>query len=264
MALVQALLVRSLVAMFWERAAARAAGAVGHRRCTSDFLLPHGAARDIGRRRSPTCARSASTSSTPGSTRSLEFRFPRIGGPRPPTSSWSCARPSSPGTSSARRRPPAAPRGTSTPRSSGCRSRVRGFDPDAPPRDVSRCARAPAARRARRASSTPASATARGSPGRRCTPRSRCTRRCGFDVVDWCDRESSAVRRTTSSHPGGRSYEHPPVNANEAEARRASRFEPLGLTAGKLDVAAMQEAGQSGGHRRVPAHARPPAVPGPG
>jgi uncharacterized protein (DUF2126 family)/transglutaminase-like putative cysteine protease len=60
-----------------------------------------------------------------------------------------------------------------------------------------------------------------------------------FDLIDRGSRFSLGGASYHVVHPGGRSYDHPPVNAAEAEARRARRFEAMGHTTGMIDLEAL-------------------------
>jgi uncharacterized protein (DUF2126 family)/transglutaminase-like putative cysteine protease len=67
------------------------------------------------------------------------------------------------------------------------------------------------------------------------------------DVVDRWNSRSLGGFTYHVVHPGGRSYEDHPVNAMSAEARRASRFHAGGHTAGRIDVDAVAPVDGSAG-----------------
>ena len=57
-----------------------------------------------------------------------------------------------------------------------------------------------------------------------------------FDIVDrWTGRSLGGCSYGVS-HPGGRNYDHFPVNSNEAQARRTARFSELKFTGGRIEV----------------------------
>ncbi|WP_374021834.1 DUF2126 domain-containing protein [Mycobacterium sp. HNNTM2301] len=62
-----------------------------------------------------------------------------------------------------------------------------------------------------------------------------------FELIDLTTGTSRGGCTYHVAHPGGRAYDEPPVNAVEAEARRARRFEATGFTPGKLDLSDIRE-----------------------
>ena len=62
-----------------------------------------------------------------------------------------------------------------------------------------------------------------------------------FELVDTATGMSRGGCTYHVSHPGGRAYDEPPVNAVTAESRRGSRFEATGFTPGKVDMSDIRE-----------------------
>ncbi|MDR3660224.1 MAG: transglutaminase family protein [Mycobacterium sp.] len=62
-----------------------------------------------------------------------------------------------------------------------------------------------------------------------------------FELIDAVTGFSKGGCTYHISHPGGRAYDTPPVNAVEAESRRGRRFEAVGFTPGEADLADLRE-----------------------
>ncbi|PZU45720.1 MAG: transglutaminase [Microbacterium sp.] len=244
LALVQALLVRALVAMFWERPLAAPLvrwGTALH----DDFLLPQGARRDIRDVLADIRAHGIPFEDT-WLEPFVEFRFPRIGltrlgdAARPirlelhqAIEPWHVLGEEATGGGTSRYVDSSVERIQVT---------AAGIDP---------------ARHLVTCNGVAVPLTPTGIPGEYYAgvryrawqpwsalhPSIEVHAPLAFEVVDAGASASLGGATYHVVHPGGRAYEHPPINANEAEARRSGRFEPRGHTPGKFDVAAAREAG---------------------
>ncbi|WP_193043082.1 transglutaminase family protein [Mycolicibacterium baixiangningiae] len=62
-----------------------------------------------------------------------------------------------------------------------------------------------------------------------------------FELVDTAAGVSRGGCTYHVAHPGGRTYDTPPINAVEAESRRGRRFESTGFTTGRIDLSDLRE-----------------------
>ncbi|MBO0841685.1 MAG: transglutaminase family protein [Nocardioides sp.] len=245
MALLQSLLVRSLVAWFWDEPYTQPLVRHGSG-LHEDFLLPHGCFRDFEE-----VLADLRGAGIPFESEWLaaykEFRFPRIGQTRIATGKatgvdlelrqaiepWNVLGEESTGQGTARYVDSSVER---------IQVSVRGIDLS---RQLVTCQGVPVPLTP---TSTPGEYYAgvrykAWSPWSSLHPSIDVHAPLHFDLVDTADQVSLGGATYHVVHPGGRGYDTPPVNANEAEARRGSRFEARGHTSGRLDVAAMREAG---------------------
>ena len=243
MALVQALLVRSLVAMLWEQPDSGELVRWGTR-LHEDFLLPQGSVSDIAH-----VVADLNAFGIPFDAAWLEpfveFRFPRIGSVsfgdddgrqihlelRQGVEPWHVLGEEAAAGGTARYVDSSVERIQVT---------VAGLDPQ---RHVVTCQGVPVPLTATRDAHYGGIRYQAWQPWSALHPSIEVHSPLTFDVVDTSAGASIGGATYHVVHPGGRSYDHPPVNANEAEARRAARFEAGRHTAGRVDVAAMRAAG---------------------
>src|SRR5262249_1419490 len=78
-----------------------------------------------------------------------------------------------------------------------------------------------------------------------------------FDIIDTWTGRSIGGCTYHAVHPGGRAFDTFPVNASEAESRRAARFYPFGHTPGHISISPVQNMGSG----TVPPEERRPEHP---
>ncbi|WP_028474279.1 DUF2126 domain-containing protein [Nocardioides alkalitolerans] len=235
MGLVQALLVRSLVAMFWENPSKEPLVRWGTR-LHDDFLLPQGNRDDI-REVVADLNRAGIWFEEAWLDPFFEFRFPRIGfldaGPvhlelRQAIEPWHVLGEEATGQGTSRYVDSSVER---------VQVLARGLEPN---RHLVTC------------QGVPVPLTPTGVPGEfyagvryrawqpwsALHPSIPVHAPLHFDVVDTPSHASLGGATYHVTHPGGRSYDTPPVNAVEAESRRRGRYDAHGMTSGYVDVAA--------------------------
>ena len=251
MSLAQQLLLRALVARFWQQPYQPARLVRWGTELHDRF---HAAAFRLGRfRRCDRGDRRRGYALEPDVVRAaFRIPFPAYWATSPRAASRSnCARRSSPGTCWARKARPAAPCATSIPRWSACRCKVRGLVDDAPRAHLQWLPRAAAAHRHRRRIRRPACATA---PGSRRPPASDDRRARAADLRPGrhagSDRSlgGCTLPRRASRRPQLRDL---PGQCLRGRGRRLARFFRIGHTPGAMK--AVPRATQPG----VSVHARP-------